>query len=48
MIQNSSQAFLDGHTRVKIVPLSTVIRDLQIQVAGKRHRDPGQVLVLPA
>lgn len=39
---------MDGHREVKILLLSTVIRDLEIQVSDKRHRDLGQAFVIPA
>ena len=39
---------VDGHKKVEILPLSTVIRHLEIQVSEKRHRNPGQGLVFPA
>ena len=31
-----------GHKKVEILPLSTVIRHLEIQVCEKRHRNAGQ------
>ena len=36
---------VDGHKKVEILPLSTVIRHLEIQVSEKRHRNTGQRLV---